>query len=206
MRARLTQTVLVVVLVAGFVSACAVPGASSEGDETALPTSGCPDAAASAPGKAANPVQDPEFWAVIRKSCEVSNDGDELQAEALRELLRTLEPAQVELFHREFRKANRALYTQAFVTAADHVCQMDELGLGDDLGTDYRSWTVAHGRAAYEAVLGDPQALADFDDAELGCGSGEPMTYAALEVYDELTGLGPEDDGLPQIEPVDPPR
>jgi hypothetical protein len=191
-------------LVAGVLTACAD---SSGVHHSSGPTSsGCPDVAASAPGRAANPVKDPGFWAFIRHACEVSNDGDELQARALRKLLRTLEPEQVKQFHLEFRKANLALYSEEFVRAADHVCEVDNLGLGDDLGTDYRSWTIAHGRAVYEAVLGDPGTLADLEDAGRGCGMGESMTYAAVEVYDGLTGLDAGTDGLPQIEPIGPPR
>jgi hypothetical protein len=196
---------VVAVLVAGALTACGDAGSSRDASARP-PDSGCPDVDASPGGKAADPVKDPGFWAFIRQACEVSNDGDEQQAAALRHLLQGLEPAQVRQFHLELRRANRALYTREFVRAANHACRVDDLGLGADLGTDYRSWTIAHGRAAYEAVLADPQALADLPDAERGCGMGQAVTYAAVQVYDDLTGLDASSDRLPQIEPTGAPR
>ncbi len=74
------------------------------------------------------------------------------------------------------------------------------LGLGDDLGTDFRSWVIAHGQSAYEAVLADPEALRDFPDAAAGCGLGEPFGAAAYDLYLERTGLDPDDVDLPTVE------
>ena len=200
-------------LAAGVVLVTASLGSCSDGsgpDDGGAPENGGADCAADAapglPTAVDNPVQHQQFWELIEASCSISNDGDVRQAGALQEALRHLSPRQVARFHARFRKANRALYTKAFVAEADRVCRTGRLGLGTDLSTDYRSWMVAHGRTAFETVLADPTALASVHDAEQGCGAGESMTYAASAVYDELTGLDPTSDGLRRIEPVGPPR
>ncbi|MCW2777116.1 MAG: hypothetical protein JWN17_841 [Frankiales bacterium] len=59
-------------------------------------------------------------------------------------------------------------------------------GMSDDSFTDFRTWLVSQGRAAYERVLADPDALAlvappDLDDR---VGDAEGWGYVALEVWD----------------------
>ena len=99
-------------------------------------------------------------------------------------------------FHRTFVRLNRALKSARDV--ADDLCAPGP-GLGQDLGTDYRSWVIAHGQAAYEAVVAAPQLLRDFPDARQGCGLGEPYGDAALEVYLERTGLDAAASDLPVL-------
>ena len=87
----------------------------------------------------------------------------------------------------------------AVTEVADDLCAPG-LGLGDDLGADYRSWIIAHGQAAYEAVVADPEVLRLFPDAEAGCGLGEPYGDAAYDLYLERTGLSASQADLPGIE------
>lgn len=57
--------------------------------------------------------------------------------------------------------------------------------LGDDSFDYLRAWLVGRGREAFEAVLADPEALADYDDGDL---DGEALMYLAEELYEALTG------------------
>ncbi|RYC11308.1 DUF4240 domain-containing protein [Nocardioides zhouii] len=82
---------------------------------------------------------------------------------------------------------------------SDDICAPG-MGLGDDLSTDYRSWIVAHGQSAYDAVLADPEALRAFPDARAGCGLGEFFGAAAHDLYLEMTGLSARKSGLPLLE------
>ncbi|CUR60681.1 hypothetical protein NOCA1220006 [metagenome] len=141
--------------------------------------------------------RDAGFWDLVHATCTAAQDGDVEQAAALREALGQLPAEDVADFHRTFVRLNRALVPARRV--ADAICAPG-LGLGRELGTDYRSWVIAHGQAAYEAVVADPQLLRDFPDAELGCGRGEPIGDAALEVYLEKTGLDADESGLPTLE------
>ena len=140
---------------------------------------------------------DDDFWAVVHETCEITQDGDELQAEALRQVLEERTDDEVAKFHRTFVELNHALRTSTDVS--DDICAPG-LGLGDDLSTDYRSWTMAHGQAAYDAVIADPEALRDFADATEGCGLGEPFGAAARDLYLERTGLTFRKSGLPLLE------
>ncbi len=129
--------------------------------------------------------EDADFWELVHDSCELAQDGDVAQAVALRSALDELETPEVVAFDRTFRRLNRALRGVADV--ADAIC-FPVVGLGQDLGTDYRSWLIAHGQSAYEALLADPDRLRDFPDAHDGCGLGEPFGAAAGLLYLERTG------------------
>ena len=111
---------------------------------------------------------------------------------------------QVAAFHRTFVRVSDSLYTQEIGAVADQVCA-PELGLGDDLFTDFRSWVIAHGQSAYTRVVENPETLNDFPDIANGCGMGEPFGHAAFEVYVKKTGRKPGNTGLPNLEPTTAP-
>jgi hypothetical protein len=138
-----------------------------------------------------------EFWDVVHASCAIAQDGDLLQAEALRRELEDSSPEEVAAFYRTFVEVNHALRSSTDVS--DDICAAGT-GLGDDLSTDYRSWIVAHGQSAYDAVIADPETLRTFPDAPRGCGLGQPFGEAAFSLYLEMTGVGPRKSGLPLLE------
>ena len=200
--ARVAVAVLAVLAAAGL-AGCGgghVTAHPREG-EAALPGYCSPDPS-SPPDEA---VTDREFWRLVHRSCRVATDGDRGQGKALQRALEPLDAQQVARFQRRMVQANRSLYTRAVVDAADQAC-LPHLGLGTDLGTDFRSWIIAHGQAAYDGVLRDPRLLTRFPDLEDGCGMGEPFGYAGVDVYDRKTGLRPDTDRLPILEPITPPR
>ncbi len=59
-------------------------------------------------------------------------------------------------------------------------------GLGDDGFSDLRTWLVSQGRAAYERVLGEPDALVDVAPPDLDerIDDAEGWGYVALELWD----------------------
>ena len=124
---------------------------------------------------------DAQFWDLVHSSCRIAQDGDLAQAEALRKSLEEVPEERVADFHRTFVRLNRGLVV-------------------GDLRADYRSWVLAHGQAAYEAVVADPEALRDFPDAAVGCGLGEPYGATAYALYLERTGLSPDEADVPIIE------
>lgn len=147
---------------------------------------------------------DPDFWRLIEESCRVATDGDTEQARALRDVLADLDAEQVADFHRTFVRVNHSLYTERVAAEAEEACPPDS-GLGDDLFTDFRSWVMAHGQAAYEQVLESPETLADFPDIASGCGLGEPFGFAALGVYADKSGRRAAMSHLPILEPTTAP-
>lgn len=134
----------------------------------------------------------------------MATDGDVGQARALRLALSGLDAKQVAAFHRTFVRASKALYTEEVWTVADQVCA-PEIGLGDDLFTDFRSWVIAHGQSAYTGVVDNPETLNNSPHIADGCGLGEPFGYAAVEVYAKQTGRKPRNTRLPILEPTTPP-
>jgi hypothetical protein len=109
--------------------------------------------------------------------CRVATDGDVAQARALRLELSGLDAEQIAAFRRTFVRVNNAAYTEEVGVVADQVCA-PEIGLGDDLFTDFRSWVTAHGQSAYTRVVENPETLKDFPDIANGCGLGERFGYA----------------------------
>ena len=141
--------------------------------------------------------RDAAFWDVVHTSCEIAQDGDVQQAVALRDLLAELSPEDVTDFRRTFERLSKGL--APVMPVADDICAAG-LGLGDDLGSDYRSWLIAHGKAAYDALLADPERLRDFPDAEAGCGLGEPFGQAASGRLVDDAGLEAAGSEVPVVE------
>lgn len=142
---------------------------------------------------------DADFWRLVERSCRVATDGDVEQARALRDVLGDLDADRVADFHRTFVRLNHALDTDAVRATADEAC-LPGIGLGDDLSTDFRSWVISHGQAAYDAVLTSPETLQEFPDLAGGCGMGQPFGSAAFQVYADKAGREAAMADLPALE------
>ena len=68
-------------------------------------------------------------------------------------------------------------------------------GMGEDSFTDFRTWLVSQGRAAYARVAGEPDALVDVAPPDLDerIADAEAWGYVALEVWD-----GRHDEDMPR--------
>ncbi|GGV97558.1 hypothetical protein GCM10015535_69160 [Streptomyces gelaticus] len=141
------------------------------------------------------------FWALMDELSRRPGDRNE-RLEWLRgELLRQPAAAGVE-FQAHLEAACESVATGALWRAVSRI----EGGLCSDDGFDYFAlWLVAQGRGTYEAVLADPDTLADVSEVRTLAGrhlrewhndewpEWEELDYVAQDVFHELTGQ--EDDG-----------
>ncbi len=142
------------------------------------------------------------FWQIIEASRKDAGDDVDAQMEALRESLRKLSADEVVSFDGHYLDlwydAYRwDLWLAAYVAGG---------GCSDDSFMDFRYWLIARGRKVYEAVLKDPEYLAEIlDDGDEG--QVEGFQYIAPAVWEEKTGLDrgsdfPEDDRRRPSEPA----
>ncbi|GAA3665409.1 DUF4240 domain-containing protein [Arthrobacter ginkgonis] len=130
-------------------------------------------------------MEDAQFWDIIDRSLEASDGSTARQADELEGLLAALPPEQVASFNAAFVSKNLALYTWELWGAAYVLTE----GCADDCFEYFRNWVVGQGRAYYEAVQRDPQALAD---GRLESGDAvydaELLAYVGAEAYLAASG------------------
>ncbi|MFD8012562.1 DUF4240 domain-containing protein [Streptomyces sp. NPDC058955] len=138
------------------------------------------------------------FWALMDElSCRPGDRHQRL--EWLRGELRC-RPAEEEV---EFQALLEAACAGVGTSALWRAVSRIEAGLCSDDGFDYFAlWLVAQGRGTYQAVLADPDALAEVPEVQALVGrhprewrddewpEWEELDYVAQEVFDELTGQG----------------
>ncbi len=136
------------------------------------------------------------FWALMDQlSCRAGDRPERL--EWLRGELRH-QPAAAAVTFQAYVEAACADVTMA---ALERAVRQIEGGLCSDDGFDYFAlWLVAQGQRTYEAVLADPDRLADVAEVQALAGrppqqwrdderpEWEELDYVAQEVYAELTG------------------
>lgn len=133
-----------------------------------------------------------QFWKIIESSRrgfdpERADGNMERQAEELRGLMTKLPPEQIVAFHNHFVEQLNAAYRWDLWGAAYIIAG----GCSDDGFTDFRSWLISMGRAAFEAALADPESLIDVADAPgVEDVFFEAFSYVPAQVYEELTGHG----------------
>jgi hypothetical protein len=123
-----------------------------------------------------------EFWKLIDASRRDAEDVDD-QMSNLHDLLVQLPVDEILGFDTCFQECIRDAYTEELGAAAYIV----NGGCSDD-GFDYfMGWLIAHGRKDFEAVLADPERLADIAerDEHVEC---ESMWSAAATAYEASTG------------------
>lgn len=128
-----------------------------------------------------------EFWRLVDDTRAEARGDAAAQAEALVERLSALPQADVISFDATLRTLVAKAYSwdlwgAGFVAAG---------GLSDDCFLDFRTWLVSRGRSTYDAVVAQPDALADvegLDDPAEQFADAEPIGYAADEAYERITG------------------
>ncbi|MFE2111697.1 DUF4240 domain-containing protein [Kitasatospora sp. NPDC059463] len=146
-------------------------------------------------------MDDKTFWALMDELSRRPGDRHE-RLEWLRGTLRRGTAAEAVEFQARLEAACAVVATDALWRAVRRI----EGGLCSDDGFDYFAlWLVAQGRRTYEAVLADPDALADVAEVRALVGrhlrewrddewpEWEELDYVAQEAFEELTGRG--DDG-----------
>ncbi|MFE5733455.1 DUF4240 domain-containing protein [Streptomyces sp. NPDC056528] len=150
------------------------------------------------------------FWALIDELSSRPGTRDERLEWLEGELLRR--PADESVaFQVRLEKACGAADTHALWRAADRI---EGAHCTDDGFHCFTLWLVGQGRKAYEAVLADPDALADLPEVRALAGrhhddwdddewpEWEELDYVAQDAYDELTGQE-DDDGEEFLDAVE---
>ncbi|MEW1552175.1 DUF4240 domain-containing protein [Streptomyces tsukubensis] len=136
------------------------------------------------------------FWALMDELSRRTGDRAERLSGLREELLRLPAEAVVE-FQAHLEAACDAVTMEALLPAVMRI----ESGLCSDDGFEYFTrWLVAQGRQTYEAVLADPDALADIPGVRALAGRDirvwrddewpewEELSYVAKEAFDALAG------------------
>ncbi|MEI6643306.1 MAG: DUF4240 domain-containing protein [Novosphingobium sp.] len=132
----------------------------------------------------ADRLKERDFWALIDHSATLGADPDAQLAD-LRAGLDRLPANRIADFERIFDATMRRSYSwdlwgAAFVASG---------GVSDDGFEYFRCWLISRGRKTFEAVLADPDKLADIIPPGLsGDVSFEEFAYAAREAWAAKTG------------------
>jgi Protein of unknown function (DUF4240) len=135
-------------------------------------------------------MDDDTFWAVIEKTVEYEGE-DERQMAALTNEFRGLTAAEIEGFERAFQRQQLRAYDWRLWGAA-HVIHG---GAGDDSFEYFQRWLISKGRDVFDAILADPDLLADVlpDEPEGPC-EFEEFAYVASHAWQAKTGINPWED------------
>lgn len=146
-------------------------------------------------------MDDAAFWTLVERAKRAAGGDAEAMADALADSLSGADADALVDVQRLLAEARQRLYTWRHSDAGEIVCGY----LGDDAFTDFRSWIISRGQSVFEAVVADPDALADVDDVEASCDAGGELFGAVPgQLYVDLTGdYFPED--VPLLEPAQPP-
>ena len=145
-------------------------------------------------------MDDTAFWRLVEDARRASAGDVDGMAEEFRSSLADADRRTLIDVQRSLVQASGRLYTWRHSDAAELICGY----LGDDGFTDFRTWVITRGRTTFEAVVADPDALADVEDVEEACEGAELFGTVPGELYDEKTGsYFPED--VPILEGLGPP-
>lgn len=124
------------------------------------------------------------FWAIIDRTAVFEAD-PERQLDALRGELKALTADEVLVFRSLFE----AQLARAYVWDLWAVAYIAHGGASDDGFEYFRRWMVSKGSVAFEALLADPDSLADLLVADVaGVLEFEEFPYVVDDVWSEKTG------------------
>lgn len=147
-----------------------------------------------------------EFWDLVETAREESDDPADgfAVAEALTRALADAQPETIEAFD----VALGGLLAESYRTDLWAAAYLVNGGASDDSFDYFRGWLVTQGRDAFEAVVADPDSLADLAPVRAAMADGEgleceDLLSVAWDAYEEATGEELPDTGraaLPQLE------
>ena len=130
------------------------------------------------------PMPEDRFWSLIDASTAPESDSARA-VRALRAALQVLSAEEIAAFQATFRATARKAYAWE-VWGAAHVLRG---GASDDAFEDFRGWLISRGRRVFEAVLANPDSLADLLPlAPGGVLDFEGFAYVAAEVWSRKAG------------------
>ncbi|RZJ32529.1 MAG: DUF4240 domain-containing protein [Brevundimonas sp.] len=135
------------------------------------------------------PMSDAQFWAIIEVTTPYRADAD-AQAEALRQTLTALAPAEVLAFRDAFERQMQRAYRWD-LWAVTHIAH----GGASDDGFDYfRRWLISRGQPTFERILSEPDSLPDsLSGDNEGVLEAEAFGAVATEVWIERSGRTAEE-------------
>lgn len=127
-----------------------------------------------------------QFWKLIDASHKRAKGDREAQLEWILEKLESKEIEEIVDFQKRLNEQISRAYRWDVIGAACFI----GVGQSDDGFLDFRAWLVAQGRETYEAVLADPQRIADLAFAESPTEEWnfEELTSAASELVSDEDG------------------
>ena len=129
-------------------------------------------------------MDDRRFWMIVDRTAVLEAD-PERQMEALRDQLEALSADEIVAF----RNAFEAQLARAYTWDLWAVAYTAHGGASDDGFEYFRRWLVSKGSETFEALLADPDGLADrlVEDVD-GFPEFEEFLYVTNDVWSEKTG------------------
>ena len=132
-------------------------------------------------GGAPSAADEDAFWQLIEAARSAAGGDPAETAQRLGEILRGRSPEEIARFDAVFQAAMARSYTWDLWAAAYIV----QGGCSDDCFEYFRGWLIGQGRETFEAVLRDPEELADLDAV---FDESEEILYAARQAYEQRAG------------------
>lgn len=128
-------------------------------------------------------MDEDDFWKLIDKSRVTSNNNYQTQISALKTILLTLEPTDIEKFDNTFTALLAATYDYK-LWGASYVING---GCSDDCFDYFRQYLIGHGKEKFYQTIKDPESCASWIKSEEE-DNWEGLQYSAMEAYKQKTG------------------
>lgn len=132
-------------------------------------------------------MDETRFWELIDRSRQEGEGDVWQQAALLTSWLAEIDPEEIVSFQRHFDAQMGKAYRADLWDAAYIVNE----GCSDDGFADFRGWVIAQGKEVFDALLANPDILADVTHDRVepgGTADCEDMLYAASRAYRRRTG------------------
>lgn len=131
------------------------------------------------------------FWDIIDQSRKSINTNFETQCVNISEILMEYSEEDIVEFEHQLRLQIEKANTWPLMAASFVVCSF----ISDDVYEDFRAWVVGQGKANFDKILKNPNAICELikpgQVSEMG---GEYLLFAAVNAYLEKIGSTDEDE------------
>ncbi len=128
-------------------------------------------------------MNEDDFWKLIDKSRNASNNNYQTQISSLKTILLTLEPIEIEKFDNTFTALLAASYDYK-LWGASYVING---GCSDDCFDYFRQYLIGHGKEKFYQAIKDPESCASWIKSEEE-DNWEGLQYPAMDAYKQKTG------------------
>jgi len=145
-------------------------------------------------------MNEAQFWTLIEKASKLGKRDEDETCEALFEALTKMKIKDLAAFDSHMHQALARAHTWKLWGAA----YLLQGGCSDDGFLHFRLWAVSQGKAAFEAILANPDkslSAMEFEEPDMET-TMEGLLYVVADAFDEIAG---DNDELPDVElPEDP--